>query len=215
MLVSKRFLSSALNSIKLWLFERCGNVGFDTTWIYMEHYGAAIFSWAFRQLCKPKQILNNFILVPMKASTVLGTLQFAPDSFLELSNHQNLSQTSRNKRLNESQWVLMSVNETHQDSLRLTKTLWASPRLIKTLWERMTLLPKYLMQLITLNKNTTKIRIEIFNELVNRYFLQNILFKYTIKPFLFHSVHSKLRLSVDSSHLSLDSEQCSCLGSYS
>ena len=86
------------------------------------HYGTANFSWAFRQLCKPKQSLNNFILVPMKASTVLGTLQFAPHSFLELSNHQNLSQTSRNKRLNESQWVLMSVNETHQDSVSLTKT---------------------------------------------------------------------------------------------
>ena len=52
------------------------------------HYGTPNFSWAFRQLCKPKQSLNNFILVPMKDSTVLGTLQFAPDSFPELSNHQ-------------------------------------------------------------------------------------------------------------------------------
>ena len=61
------------------------------------HYGTPNFSWAFRQLCKPKQSLNNFILVPMKADTVLGTLQFAPDSFPELSNHQNLSQNRRNK----------------------------------------------------------------------------------------------------------------------
>ena len=103
------------------------------------HYGTPDFSWAFRQLCKPKQSLNNFILVLMKASTVLGTLQFAPDSFPELSNHQNLSQTSRNKRLNESQWVLMSVNETHQDSLSLTKTHWASSRLIKTHWDSLRL----------------------------------------------------------------------------
>ena len=54
--------------------------------------------------------------------------------------------------------------------------------------ECLTLLPKYSTQLIPLNKNTMKIRIEIFNELVNRYFLENILFECTIKPFLFHSV---------------------------
>ena len=34
--VSRRILSSAVNSTRLWLFERCGNVGLDTTWIYME-----------------------------------------------------------------------------------------------------------------------------------------------------------------------------------
>ena len=47
--------------------------------------------------------LNNYILVLMEASTAFGMLKFAQNSFLELSNHQNLSQTSRNKRLNEPQ----------------------------------------------------------------------------------------------------------------
>ena len=49
-----------------------------------------------------KIVINNFFLVPIKASTVLGMLKFAQDSFVELSNHQDLSQTSRNKRFNES-----------------------------------------------------------------------------------------------------------------
>ena len=65
----------------------------------------------------------------MKASTVLGTLQFAPHSFLELSNHQNLSQTSRNKRLEnmtqgthsvgvsiESQSMLLGLGEIYNST---------------------------------------------------------------------------------------------------
>ena len=73
--------------------------------LILKHYGAANFSWAFRQLCKPKQSLNNYILVLMEASTVFGMLKFAQNSFLELSNHQDPSQIIRNKRLNESNLV--------------------------------------------------------------------------------------------------------------
>ena len=36
--------------------------------LHIYHYGAANFSLAFRQLCKLKQSLNNYILVLMEAT---------------------------------------------------------------------------------------------------------------------------------------------------
>ena len=55
-----------------------------------------------------KQSLNNFILVLMKASTVLGMLKFAQDSFPELKIiriYHKLAETRDSMSPNESQGV--------------------------------------------------------------------------------------------------------------
>ena len=64
---------------------------------YVYNMGQPTFHEPSDNCVNQNKALNNFIWVLMKASTVLGMLQFASNSFLELS------QTSRNKRLNEFQ----------------------------------------------------------------------------------------------------------------
>ena len=74
------------------------------------HYGAANFSWAFRQLCKPKQSLNKFnnFLVLIKASTALGMLVFQNYQIIRIYHKKTRDSMS----LNESHWAALVLIET-------------------------------------------------------------------------------------------------------